>query len=175
MEAYDETCAYSGLRLHRDAFTVDHYLPVSRIWGKNPELAYDWNNFRLASRHMNTEKRDFTDVLDPFEIPPQSFEIVFPSMLIKAGPALSPSDKAKVNATIKRLKLNTKEEYKDHRRKLILKYCKFAKKSSIGAALDYLDSHAPYIVDELKRQKLTKKILQMVIISPRANKNNILP
>ncbi len=64
--AYDHTCAYACVRL--DAFldggTVDHWKPKSRC----PDLAYRWDNFRYASRTMNTRKGDDEGLCDPFEV-----------------------------------------------------------------------------------------------------------
>jgi hypothetical protein len=175
--SYGRICAYSGLWCQRDAATVDHFLPVAEICKQQPrlapELAYDWHNFRLASPSMNREKRDYMDVVDPFTILPHSFVIDFPSMMIKAGPDLPGSDKEKVNATIKRLKLNTKERYKGYRLKLIREYCREVRefKDGLQQAFFHLERMAPFIAYELKRQKLTEKIIEMVVDSPRSRQN----
>ena len=66
MAAYDEVCAYSCFRIHRvtGARSVDHFAPRSRAWN----TVYEWSNYRLACSRLNARKRDFTDVLDPFEV-----------------------------------------------------------------------------------------------------------
>lgn len=170
---YEEVCAYCGLWFHRDAVTVDHFIPVCDIWNRNPKLAYEWSNFRLASRSMNGEKGRSRDVLDPFHIGPGWFVIDFPSMIIKSGPGLSTSDKAGVEATILRLKLNIKEKYINYRRKIIRQYFDMVMKwEEFGQALDSLERMAPFIAYELKRQSLTEKIVKMMKY-PRGNLKRI--
>jgi len=62
---YHGICAYSLFRiLPKDDFQVDHFLPKS----KNRVLAYDWENFRLASSKRNGLKGERV-VADPFRIP----------------------------------------------------------------------------------------------------------
>jgi hypothetical protein len=162
--AYGRLCAYCGLRFQRDAVCVDHFTPISKIWRTNPKGAYEWSNFRLASQSMNNEKKDYQDVVDPFHIEPVWFVIDFPSMIIKSGPGLAPADKAKVDATILRLKLNNIEKrYIHYRRELIRKYCDMARKwGRFQPALDVLDDWAPFIAFELKRQALTEQIIEML-------------
>ncbi len=159
---YGEVCAYSGLWFHRDAVSVDHFIPRSAIWKGNPIAAFEWDNFRLASRSMNTEKGDYRDVVDPFTIKPCWFVIHFPSMKIKSGSDLSPEEKAGVEATIERLKLNVGgKRYIGFRRRLVEEYCKRATKwESIGHALEVLEKDAPFIAYELKRQSLEEKIVK---------------
>ncbi len=145
---YGKVCAYSALWCTRDGATVDHFLPAV----ENPQRAYDWNNFRLASRSMNSEKRDFQDVVDPFIIAPGSFVMEFPSLMIKSGPDLTPSDAEKINKTINRLKLNKKEKYINYRREWLCAYCD----GDISFA--FLNERAPFIAYELNRQKLKDNI-----------------
>jgi len=163
-EAYEEACAYSGLWFHRDAVSVDHFIPVNDIWRMNPKAAYEWDNFRLASRSMNTEKGNHRDVADPFHIGPAWFVIDFPSMLVKSGSDLAPTDKAKVDATIRRLKLNNIEKkYITYRRKLIRYYSDMVGEwGEIEPAFAHLRKMAPFIASELERQALTEKIVEMM-------------
>ena len=59
-EAYDGICAYLAIYIERTAggVTVDHYAPKS----KRPDLAYEWDNYRLSSSIVNSRKRDYDDV-----------------------------------------------------------------------------------------------------------------
>lgn len=61
---YDGICAYLGIFIEPVAGTpsADHFIAKSR----NAGLAYEWSNYRLACSKMNSRKRDFNDVLDPF-------------------------------------------------------------------------------------------------------------
>ncbi|NIM13021.1 MAG: hypothetical protein GTO45_12915 [Candidatus Aminicenantes bacterium] len=162
-KAYNKVCAYSALWFPRDAVTVDHYIPISVIAQSNPGLAYDWNNFRLASRSMNTEKGKFQDVLDPFLIEPGWFAMEFPSLIIKSGSDLSPGCRGKVEATIKRLKLNEKEKYIEYRHEILWDYCLLCSEyDNIDPIFNHLEKRAPFIAYELKRQGLTKEIVYMM-------------
>ena len=64
--SYRGICAYIGIHFERatGAGTVDHFIAKSKRAG----LAYEWSNYRLACSSMNSRKRDFDDVLDPFEV-----------------------------------------------------------------------------------------------------------
>ena len=73
MEKYHQTCAYSCFRIHEvtGASSVDHMAPKSTRW----DQVYEWTNYRLASAWLNSLKRDFGDVLDPFDIQDGWFQL----------------------------------------------------------------------------------------------------
>lgn len=168
---YKNICAYSGLYILGGEQTVDHYLPRSKTWKTEPMMAYKWNNFRLASWGMNNEKGESSEVVDPFKIGYNWFIIDFENMFIKSGPRLNPADKADVNATILRLKLN-KGKYHDYRLELMLFYYDSVMSGgNIDQALHYLEWIAPFIAYELKRQKLTRKVLEIIKSSGNFQKN----
>jgi hypothetical protein len=104
MMAYDGYCAYSNFQIHplTGSKTVDHFVPKSKNW----ELAYEWDNYRLACSLMNSVKNNFEDVLDPFEIDDQWFKLEFVGLQILEGPSLPKKHQALFDTTIKRLKLN---------------------------------------------------------------------
>jgi len=169
-QSYGEVCAYSSLWYSRDAATVDHFIPIAVLKGEMVTLAYDWNNFRLASRSMNNEKLDFQDVIDPFLVEQGWFVMDFPSLMIRCGDDLPSSVSEKVNATIKRLKLNEKNRYINYRSKFLEEYCKQCKQyikiypDFIAAPLfNTLEKRAPFIAYELKRQGLEIKIIDMML------------
>ena len=73
-EGYGGACAYLSVYTHRslDSTSVDHFEPKS----KAPiSRAYDWSNYRLASRPMNTNKGEHQDVLDPLTLPIGLFKL----------------------------------------------------------------------------------------------------
>jgi uncharacterized protein (TIGR02646 family) len=80
--AYNKTCAYTGLRINKDEKTVDHFVPKSRHVG----LAFEWNNYRLACRSINTKKADLEQLLDPFLLEPETFYLVLESGEIYVSP-----------------------------------------------------------------------------------------
>ena len=65
MAAYHEICAYSCFRIHpiTGARSADHFAPKP----KDRDNIYEWSNYRLVCSRLNSSKRDFGDVLDPFE------------------------------------------------------------------------------------------------------------
>lgn len=86
---YGGVCAYVCVYIDvaTGARTVDHYIAKSRAI----EEAYRWRNYRLASARMNGRKCDYTDVLDPFAMPTDTFHIELVSGRILANPALQGS------------------------------------------------------------------------------------
>jgi hypothetical protein len=102
--AYDRTCAYLAVFFERatGGGTVDHYIAKSGRAG----LAYEWGNYRLASSIMNSRKRDYDDVLDPFTIQPGWFHLELASGRIFPAPNLPPALQQKIAATIERLDLD---------------------------------------------------------------------
>jgi len=148
--AYNGVCAYSAQWMPSTVAspTVDHFIPKSA----KPELAYEWDNFRLSCLKMNARKRDFQDILDPFQIEPGWFTLDFPSLLIKVNPALDEPIKSQVRSTIKRLKLNDDDDCVKHRQDWLMPYCKGE------ITFEFLKKTTPFITYELERQNLVDSI-----------------
>lgn len=162
-KAYGQVCAYSALWCPLDMATVDHFIPIHVLVHTEPQLAYDWRNFRLASRSMNTEKHKFQDVIDPFTIEWGWFVMDFPSLMIKNGAPPGSRERKKVDASIARLKLNEKEKYIEYRWEFLCDYCDLCRDcGNIGPAFNHLEKKAPFIAYELKRQGLTEQIIHMM-------------
>lgn len=150
--AYHDICAYLGMPIHRATglATVDHFKPKS----KHQTDAYEWDNFRLASHQVNTNKGEHEDVLDPFDVEDGWFALEVGSFEIRPAPSLDPARCEQVRATIERLKLNeptfclTRAEYHDF-------YLGLATHDggSIGPlSIAWLDRECPYVASELRRQ-----------------------
>lgn len=101
---YSGTCAYLAVHFERvmGAGTVEHFIAKS----STPALAYEWDNYRLVCSHMNSRKRDFDDVLDPFCVKDGWFHLELVSGRVFANPNLTNAQIEQVNATIKRLGLD---------------------------------------------------------------------
>lgn len=82
--------------------SVDHFIAKSALAG----LAYEWSNYRLACSVMNSRKRDFDDVLDPFELESDWFRLDLTCGRIFPNPELEPAQTALVTQTISRLGLD---------------------------------------------------------------------
>lgn len=123
---------------------MEHFAPKS----KARELAYEWSNYRLVCALMNSRKNNFEDVLDPFEIGDDWFELEFVFMQVRPAPRLDAQTAEAVQQTIDRLKLNDEEccaaraewfqEWKDER-----------------LSLDYMRRKCPFVCREAVRQGLT--------------------
>ena len=106
-DSYDQICAFAAIRIERvtGARSVEHFKPKS----KHPHLAYEWENFRLVCGLMNGRKLDYEDVLDPFEIPPHTFDINPFSGAIHVHSKCPLGIRGEAQATIDRLKLDDAE------------------------------------------------------------------
>jgi hypothetical protein len=96
---------------------------------------------------MNSRKREFEDVLDPFEIEDGWF-ILEPSFLqVLPNPDLDDEGRARVQATIDRLKLND-EECLEARAGFYREY--------IAGRMTFalLEKWSPFVAAELRRQGL---------------------
>ena len=102
--AYGGVCAYLCVFVERitGGMSVDHFIAKSALAG----LAYEWSNYRLACSVMNSRKRDFDDVLDPFALEPDWFRLDLTCGRIFPNPELEPEQTALVTQTISRLGLD---------------------------------------------------------------------
>ena len=94
--AYGGICAYTCIYLVADA-TVDHFLPKLKF----PNLAYEWDNYRLASSSANQKKGDQVGILDPFSVRREWFALDFPSCLVAIGLQMPERMKNQGKTTIK--------------------------------------------------------------------------
>jgi len=141
-EAYDHICAYSCFRIHKvtGAASVDHMAPKSRVW----HSVYEWNNYRLCSSRLNARKKDFTDIVDPFEVEDDWFELELVGFQVIPGKQINdPQLRANVEQTITRLRLN---EFRKDREEDAEAY--WNRDFSFGR----LVRESPFVARELRRQ-----------------------
>jgi uncharacterized protein (TIGR02646 family) len=102
--AYGGVCAYLCVFVERctGGMSVDHFVAKSALAG----LAYEWSNYRLACSIMNSRKREFDDVLDPFELASGWFHLELITGHVFPNPALEVTAFARVAQTIERLGLD---------------------------------------------------------------------
>lgn len=103
-ERYQGICAYLCVFVERctGGVSTDHFVPKSRRAG----LAYEWSNYRLACSTMNSRKRDFEDVLDPFTLTLDTFRLELVTGRIHPNPHLESDDAENARSTIDRLGLD---------------------------------------------------------------------
>jgi len=144
--SYDGCCAYLGVSFERTtgAGSVDHFIAKSQLAGK----AYEWDNYRLACSVMNSRKRAFDDVLDPFSIGPGWFHLELFSGRVFPNPSLTTPIKQEVQATIDRLKLDDPGN-REMRARHFLEYISHEYTDS------FLERRSPFVWYEAHRQGLT--------------------
>jgi hypothetical protein len=102
-QAYGGVCAYLCVYIERASPpTVDHF--VSKI--ERLDLAYEWDNYRLAFSMLNSKKGEFQDVLDPFTLTPNTFELDLFDGSISPAKHLGTAVTGAALATIIRLNLD---------------------------------------------------------------------
>jgi 5-methylcytosine-specific restriction endonuclease McrA len=150
---YHDTCAYLAMKIHpaTGAATIDHFIPKS----KNKHRVYDWSNFRLAVKLVNTYKGEHEDVLDPFRIEDGWFVLNLGNFEVEANPALEPTLQARVRTTAHdRLRLNeptfcaARQEYHDRYHGLLT----YLGGPAEPLPLSWLESECPFVARELRRQ-----------------------
>lgn len=106
-QTYQGVCSYLCIYFEwpLGSQSTDHFIAKS----KNAGQAYEWANYRLSCLGMNRNKNRFDDILDPFEIEPDTFVLNLASGEIKPNPGLPPGMKVRADKTIKRLRLNDPE------------------------------------------------------------------
>ncbi|VGO21718.1 hypothetical protein [Pontiella sulfatireligans] len=102
-----------------EASSIDHFIP--KTVDKN--AAYKWSNYRLCRGSINNSKDISTDVLDPFHINNNWFEMDFRRNAIKPADCLSTLIESQVQDTIRILGLNG-SILKSERLSVIIQYLK---------------------------------------------------
>jgi hypothetical protein len=140
MSAYQQICAYSCIRIHpvTGSRSADHMVPKSRAWDR----AYEWDNYRLACGKMNSRKKDFEDVLDPFDVEDHWFRLDPFNGEVYANQELEEHLRSRVTATIVRLGL---QDFAQYRREQVMLY----ERGDI--TLFTLETETPFIARELHR------------------------
>jgi len=145
--AYGGVCAYSSMWIPFGG-SVDHFEPKS----VKPLLAYEWSNYRLASERLNHYKADSTSVVDPFEVQSGWFELDFATFFVLPGPQLPVDVTARIEETIRTLRLNSDDSLVRGRFDITKDY------ADGHVTLGYLQSRYPLISSELIRQGLQDSI-----------------
>lgn len=140
-EAYKRICSYTCFYMP-DTGTVDHFLPKSLY----PNLAYEWDNYRLATPRVNQHKGNSTNIIDPFIVQSGWFVLDFPSCLIRSGYGLSKLQAKQVTETISALKLNDDDNFVQERCDIMLEFAEG------NFDLDYLSRRYPFLASEIVRQ-----------------------
>ncbi len=149
--AYSGICAYTAMYLP-EQWSVDHFLPKC----SHPNLAYEWNNFRLASGRINSSKGNQVDIIDPFHVENDWFYIDIPACLLRPNPALDKPLKNRINGTINSLRLNQDDNYVQERCNILIEYARD------DISMNFLWRRYPFLAKEVDRQGLDQTALRAV-------------
>lgn len=144
-KAYDGVCAYLCIFFERvmGGGSVDHFIAKSA----NAGHAYEWNNYRLACSTMNSRKRDYADVLDPFFLAPDLFRLQLSTGHLYPNPSLDVRAMRIVEETIDRLGLDD-PLCRELRARWYQDYLEYR------LPADYLKKKSPFVWHEANRQGL---------------------
>ena len=146
--AYHDICAYTACWLP-DSASVDHFIPKSTPAGRT--LAYEWNNYRLASQKVNSKKGDLS-VLDPFTVNDSWFVIDFASSMVRPSRTESIQTQATIQRTIDILGLNDRTWVR-------VRFTVLRQYATQKVSFEYLQECYPFIARELERQGRKQSIL----------------
>ncbi len=141
--------AYTAMYLPEQG-SVDHFLPKTTY----PRLAYEWNNFRLASGRVNSSKGNLTGILDPFQIQDDWFYMDVPACLLRPNPALEKPLRNQIANTINSLRLNQDDNYVQERCNILLDYARG------DVSIGFLERRYPFLAREVNRQGLDLQLLK---------------
>ena len=147
-KAYKSICAYCAHWIPHSTgnHSIDHFVPRVR----EPDLAYEWSNFRYVAARFNSRKGTRV-ILDPFTLLPNWFMIDFASLFIKPNPDLLVTQKKAVQETIDYLKLNDDDDLIAEREAWVRSY------RNGEIPFSFLQKRYPFIAYEIKRQGLLKE------------------
>lgn len=116
-EGFEQRCGYSAVMIPNG--TIDHFLS----WKRNPSLAYEWSNFWYVDGRINSRKQLADDeVLDPFEVDDDWFEIILPSLQLRLTDRVPRELRERARYTIERLGLSHDEQIVTYRAQW---YCQY--------------------------------------------------
>lgn len=143
--SYNGCCAYLAVFFERvnGGGSVDHFIAKSQ----RADLAYEWSNYRLACSRMNSRKREYDDVLDPFEVQDGWFRLEPVSGKVFPNPELPDEQQQAVKATIERLGLDDA----GHREMRARHYQEYRQGLYTG---EFLKKRSPFVWMEANRQGL---------------------
>ena len=145
--AYKGICSYCCLWIPLNC-SVDHFQPKTT----NPNLAYEWSNYRLAHQKINSYKGESTSVLDPFHIQDGWFMLDFANCFVKPNKELPQDIQDEITTTIQVLRLNTDDTLVQSRFDLLRDYSKGY------CTMEFLEAKYPFLAVELKRQGVHETI-----------------
>lgn len=143
-DGFGDLCGYSALYVANGE--VDHFVSHD----EDRSLTYDWNNYRYAAGWLNASKKSVrsTEILDPFEVEDDWFEILMPSLQFVATDAVPPDKRAQAERVLTRLHLGHDERVMKQRREWYRMYM-----DGEISTLEALAKKAPLIARAISKQR----------------------
>jgi hypothetical protein len=142
-DAFGSLCAYSAL--FEPVGTVDHFVSVDEDRSKS----YDWTNYRFAAGWINSCKQSVksTQIIDPFLVTNEWFELLLPSMQLVLTNRVPPEERERAQFVLDRLHLSHDERVVRQRREWYRMY------QEGELTLDGLTKKAPLIAAAIKKKE----------------------
>lgn len=142
-EAYQERCAYLGMRIHPGTGhrTIDHFVPKARAW----DLVYEWSNYRLSAGLVNSKKKAAELPYDPFTLPADLVALELVTLRVVPGDAAGPVEQVVETMINETLGLNERP-FRKLREGYLNDYL------AGETPLRILERDAPFLAFELRRQ-----------------------
>lgn len=141
-DGFGNLCGYTVM--YEPVGTVDHFLSCEN----HRDLAYEWSNYRFASGWINSSKGTLDNqILDPFEVEDDWFEILLPSLQLVITDAVPEEKRQKAEFTLQRLPLQDDERVLRQRREWYKLYI------DGDLTLTGLEKKAPLIARAIRKQQ----------------------
>jgi hypothetical protein len=141
-EAFASRCAYSAHLI--PSGQVDHYKSWLRCREDGQRhLAYEWKNFRWCLSNFNGYK-GAKDVLDPFEVEDDWFEINLFSLNLSLTERVPPNVRPRAEQTLKNLRLVDGRIVRRMRRRALDLYRE-------GTSMEIITNESPIVARALRR------------------------
>ncbi|NJK32064.1 MAG: hypothetical protein HC927_06395 [Deltaproteobacteria bacterium] len=102
---------------------VEHFVSQTEcVRRAQPELAYDWYNYRYVMPELNSSKKRWRPVLDPFDVKPGWFRIHLPTFHLVMTDAIPPEYRPLATETLVGLGLDKSVKLLRIRRKWMARY-----------------------------------------------------
>lgn len=102
-KAFRHLCAYTAMYIPENGGHIDHF--ISKDEDRN--RLYDWDNYRFSAGGFNSSKQDLRcdEILDPFDVEDDWFELVLPSLELVVTTACPPHRRKQAIRMCERLHL----------------------------------------------------------------------
>lgn len=141
-DGFHDRCGYSAM--YDAVGTVDHFVSCD----EDRARAYDWDNYRYIAGWLDSSKKALpsTEVLDPYEVGDDWFEILLPSLELVLTAAVPDAARPRAERILTRLHLGHDERVIRQRRSWYRRY------TAGKISLEVLAEFAPLIARAAAKQ-----------------------